>query len=370
MLSAERVMLSNHAATQTRHDLIRLCHSGLNSLDLRARAMQRLRRSLPVDSFWFATADPASLLPTGSLVEAIPEVATPMFLANEFLQDDVNKFTQLATARCQVSSLYQATRGQLEESPRYRDILVPIGFGDELRAALNTGSSCWGFMCLHRARKGSNFTAVEAELLASIAPHLAQGLRAALLRDRVDGDSNVEGPGLLLLADDLSLVASTPAGDRWLEEIADHPQRQGLPQVVYAAVARLTALESARGLQPSLAPRARVQTRSGQWLIAHASRLSGRMAVRETAVILEPAQPRDIAPLLLEAYGLTRREAEVAQLVLKGRSTREIVGALKISDLTVQQHLKLIFHKIGVGSRRELVGQILAAHYRRGRTAG
>jgi len=90
------------------------------------------------------------------------------------------------------------------------------------------------------------------------------------------------------------------------------------------------------------------------------------VAVRETAVILEPAHPREIAPLLLAAYGLTRREAEVAQLVLNGRSTREIVSALRISELTVQQHLKLIFHKVGVGSRRELVGQILAAHYRRG----
>jgi DNA-binding CsgD family transcriptional regulator len=363
-------MLSHHTATKARQDLIRLCHSGLSSLDLRARTMQRLRRSLPVDSFWFATADPTTLLPTGSLVEEIPEVATPMFLANEFLQDDVNKFTQLAAARSQVASLYNATRGCLQESPRYRDILVPIGFGDELRAALNTGSSCWGFMCLHRERNGSNFTPVEAELLASVAPHLAQGLRAALLRDRAEGDSNVDGPGLLLLADDLSLVASTTAGERWLEEIADHPQQQGLPQVVYAAVARLTALESGGGMQTGLAPRARVQTRSGQWLIAHASRLSGRMAVRETAIILEPAQPRDIAPLLLEAYGLTRREVEVAQLVLKGRSTREIVSTLKISELTVQQHLKLIFHKVGVGSRRELVGQILAAHYRRGRTTG
>ena len=116
---------------------------------------------------------------------------------------------------------------------------------------------------------------------------------------------------------------------------------------------------------PNLAPKARVQTRSGQWLIAHASRLSDSMGARETAVILEPAQPHEIAPLLLEAYGLTRREAEVAQLVLNFRATREIVDRFQISELTVQQHLKLIFHKVGVSSRRELVGQILAAHYRR-----
>jgi len=86
--------------------------------------------------------------------------------------------------------------------------------------------------------------------------------------------------------------------------------------------------------------------------------------VRETAVILEPGRPADIAPLLLQAYGLTRREAEVAQLVLRGLSTTAIAATLAISDLTVQQHLKLVFHKVGVGSRRELVAQIFAGHYR------
>ena len=139
--------------------------------------------------------------------------------------------------------------------------------------------------------------------------------------------------------------------------------------MVYAAVARLTALESNADMLPALAPRARVQTRSGQWLIAHASRLSGGVAVRETAVILEPGRPADIAPLLLQAYGLTRREAEVAQLVLRGLSTTAIAATLAISDLTVQQHLKLVFHKVGVGSRRELVAQIFTGHYRRSKIA-
>jgi hypothetical protein len=58
---------------------------------------------------------------------------------------------------------------------------VPFGFGDELRAALHMGSACWGFMCLHRERHGSNFTSTEATLLTALAPHLGQGLRASLL---------------------------------------------------------------------------------------------------------------------------------------------------------------------------------------------
>jgi len=104
--------------------------------------------------------------------------------------------------------------------------------------------------------------------------------------------------------------------------------------------------------------------RSGQWLVVHASRLSGRGAPGETAVILEPARLAEVAPLLLQAYGLTHREAEVAQLVLRGLGTAGIASSLAISELTVQQHLKSIFDKTGVGSRRELVAHIFHEHHR------
>lgn len=358
-------MLGNHAVASARQDIVRLCHSGLDPIALRRAAMRRLRRVLPIDSFWFATADPLTLLFTGSLVDAIPEKATPLFVANEFLQNDVNKWTRLAAARPSVNSLYFATKGRLSDSPRYRDICLPLGLGDELRAALRAGSACWGFMCLHRERNGSNFTAEEVALLAGLVPHLGQGLRAAVLLGRAEDADDSDAAGFLLLAEDLSLVAATPAGERWLSEIADWPPRRELPQVVYAAVARLVALECNDIVPPDLAPRARVQTRSGQWLVVHASRLSGRGASSETAIILEPARPAEVAPLLLQAYGLTHREAEVAQLVLRGVDTAGIALSLSIAELTVQQHLKSIFDKTGVSSRRELIAGIFSEHRRR-----
>jgi DNA-binding CsgD family transcriptional regulator len=45
--------------------------------------------------------------------------------------------------------------------------------------------------------------------------------------------------------------------------------------------------------------------------------------------------------------------------VLRGVSTRAISDTLHISQHTVQDHLKAIFDKVGVRSRRDLVGQLL-----------
>ena len=107
---------------------------------------------------------------------------------------------------------------------------------------------------------------------------------------------------------------------------------------------------------------ARALSRSGRWIVLHGASLvsDGR---RRIAVVIEPAHPARIAPLLMAAYGLTEREQEVTRLVLQGDSTAEIARRLVVSPHTVQEHLKKIFEKTSVRTRRELVGKVFFAHY-------
>src|SRR5215204_6184333 len=239
-------MNGSRSAGRVRQEIVRLCHAGLDSRTFRVESVRRLQKAIPVDASFFATADPATLLFTGAVLDDVLASATAQFLENEFMQEDAVKFARLVRGRSPVDSLGAATRGELVLSPRYQEILAPMDLGDELRAALVVGSKCWGFMCLHRERSSPNFTPAEAALLARLAPHLAEGLRAALLL----GDSRTttpqpDGPGLVLLADDLSLVAITPAAEGWLAEVEQSDWRSSLelPNAVYAVAARLLALE-------------------------------------------------------------------------------------------------------------------------------
>jgi DNA-binding CsgD family transcriptional regulator len=63
------------------------------------------------------------------------------------------------------------------------------------------------------------------------------------------------------------------------------------------------------------------------------------------------------------AHGLTRREGEVAQLALQGKTNKRVARDLRISEHTVEDHLKAIFAKVGVSSRGELTARIFAEHY-------
>jgi DNA-binding CsgD family transcriptional regulator len=340
-------------------DLVRRCYVGLDAASLRDETLARLRRVVPVDAAFFATVDPATILFTSVAVEDPLAGAQALFLENEFGGADVNKFTALAAANDHVRSLDQATDGRRDRSARYTDVMASLGLGDELRAALVVGGRCWGVLCLHRADSPTGFSAHEIDLVRRLAPHLAEGLRRAVvaLAATMPGPTG-RGPGVIVLDEDLSITSTNAEAEEWLAELAD-PRRIDLgggrlPAAIQAVAAQVVHVDL--GSPPTATTR--LQTRSGQWLGVHASRL-GSTSCGQTAVVVESARPVELASLYLDAHGLTPAQSRVAALVLQGRSTRQIVNELKISAHTVQEHLRAVFDKFGIGSRRELVAALL-----------
>src|SRR3954471_20661555 len=98
------------AALEKRTEAIeQLRHSGLAPAALRERVLPRLRRAVPFDAAFWTTVDPVTLLFTAPHQEHIPPGTVPYFVENEFLSDDVNKFSALARDPAGVRTLAHVT---------------------------------------------------------------------------------------------------------------------------------------------------------------------------------------------------------------------------------------------------------------------
>ncbi|MEV6772013.1 LuxR C-terminal-related transcriptional regulator [Nocardia sp. NPDC051030] len=352
-------MSRNTDTARAVHDLIRHCHDGLDVPALHAQLLRSVRRLMPVDAAFFATADPETLLFTGAYADEPLNAATPLFMANEFGGTDVNRFAALAISDDHVASLDTATHSDRWSSGRYREIMRPLGLGDELRAALVVGSQCWGYLCLHREDDPLGFTDSEAALISSVGPHLAHALRQAVLLHGSRPNGATGEPGVVLLAEDLSVVAITPEAAHLLSLVEESRSIElPLPLAIYTVAMALRAIEQGTASSKTL-PTSRVRTVDGPWLTVYASRLRGQPSEQRISVVIKTAETTATIPLLLSAHGLSPREAEVARLVLRGNSTRLISDTLHISPHTVQDHLKAVFDKVGVRSRRDLIGRLL-----------
>jgi len=146
------------------------------------------------------------------------------FLENWFRQDDFNQLPSLLRNHLSVAVLSEQTQHDLSRSQRYRDILAPLALGDEMRAAFVTDAACWGTLCLHRERAITEYTPTEVAFLAQLTPHIAEGLRKALLLGDGPLGKMPDGSGVVVLAEDLSVVTMTPSAEHWLAELREGEQ--------------------------------------------------------------------------------------------------------------------------------------------------
>ncbi|MBK9942300.1 MAG: helix-turn-helix transcriptional regulator [Kouleothrix sp.] len=359
--------IEQHAATTEAHrSIVELCRSGLDSVALRQAVIGELRRVIAFDACCMGTIDPGTLLITSEVSEGIPDHAFSLAAENEYLVEDVYKFSQLARSAQRYGILSQGMHGDLQHSHRYRSVMPTVGATHELRAAFVSHRACWGGVTLFRRPDSPDFSRTEGQFLAQLSAPLAEGFRLAVRQDRSPVVVDQQGPGLIVLGADGVVQAINGAAHAWLDELCESRRRWDdgwLPAPIHE-VAMRARLIAQRGESPPLQAHLRVQTRAGRWLIIHGSYLSRPdQRMIQTAIILEMAPASEIIQLLMQAYVFTVREREVVQLVLQGLSSIEMAQTLHVSSHTVQDHLKAIFMKVGVRSRGELVAKMLGDHY-------
>ena len=210
-------------------------------------------------------------------------------------------------------------------------------------------------MHLHRDSSRTYYSEEDVEFAAAVAPLLAPRVRADLRVPGPHGADPAPEPGTIILGQDQSMLAATEQAWRWIDRlgIPGPNPAEPLPPQVYVLAAHVAASPQRRSA------RVRARAADGTWMVIRAAALtSGSQAAAGYAVTLEAAPADDLAPLLMRAWGLTRREREVARLVIDGLPTEDIAAALFISVHTVRDHLRTMFGKVGISRRQDLAATL------------
>ncbi len=160
-----------------------------------------------------------------------------------------------------------------------------------------------------------------------------------------------------MLNPELTPVSSTAGARAWIDVLPGAALFAGwamLPAQVYPVATRARSRNSWTGTH------ALERAVDGRWVMIEAAPLEGDCD-GQIAITLRSAAPTETFDLLCRAYAFTQRERDVAAAVVAGLDTRALTERLFISPHTVQDHLKSIFQKTGIHSRRQLLATFNAS---------
>lgn len=332
----------------------RACERGLDERALRASVLSHVRRHVPFDAYAWLLTDPVTCVGASPLAE-VPSLADLPTLVRLKYLTPTNRWTALPADRA--ATLQLATHGDLSRSRLWRELLGGYGVKDVASLVFRDQFGCWGFLDLWRT--GRPFTSDECALLAGVMRVVTPALRRSLAGLFPVGRVELrpaEEPAVLLLSRDLEPLTQTPTIEGHLRALLPTPPgRTPIPAAAYNVAAQLLAREDGIDDHP---PSARTHQADGAWATVSAARLAhAHPGTPAIAVTVEPTPPTQRSELFARVIGLSARQAELLGHLVAGADTRELAGLMVLSPHTVQDHLKSIFAKADVHSRRLLVAR-------------
>lgn len=335
--------------------------AGSDARAFRVQVLEHLRRAVRFDAYAWLLTDPQTAVGAAPVAD-VPWVAElPRQIALKYCTA-LNRWTALGD--CPVALLCEATGGDLAQSLIWRDLLAHHGVHDAASVVFADRFGCWGFLELWRSETAGRFSRDEARFLADLVEPLTLALRrlqANTFTVRHTRERPRVGPVVLVLSPELQVRGQTAETAEYLRLlIPPAPHRAPIPAVAYNVAAQLLAIEA--GVD-SHASSARVHVTDGLWMTARAARLDGPgpASDQDIAVTLEESSGAERVDMFGRAFGLTIRERELVNHLVAGLDTREVAQRMFVSENTVQDHLKAIFAKTAVRSRRTLLACALGS---------
>lgn len=312
---------------------------------LRRNVVEQVRRTVPFDAFAWMLTDPETTVGTAPLAE-VP---------------CLDRLSQAVALRYTSGRRWTAGPPGVPCRPvlpgsELAAFIATYGTYDVVSIAFVDRFGWWGFLDLWR--EGGQFSAQDCELISLLAEPVTTALRECRAATFQLGDNGLErapsGQAVLLLGSDLTVRRRTPQAESDLRALLPTEEsRRPVPAAVYNVAAQLLAVEADIDAHR---PMARTTMTPGRWISVQAARLGA-----DIAVTIGPIEQRERWTLFCRTHGLSDRETEIVICLAEGDDTHALAARLHLSEHTIQDHLKSVFAKTALNSRRELLARARGA---------
>jgi DNA-binding CsgD family transcriptional regulator len=242
--------------------------------------------------------------------------------------------------------------------PFFRDNSTSPNFSRALLLFLHEGGVLFGLAGLERRAGESAFTRDDSERLEELAPFLVAGARAQIAFDERAREvvalralGRVTGSLYVIDRDHRIVVwaADRQHGISWDDDVTPH---EG---ALVDAAEQLIA-SRARGEALPTPPRLPIGT-----VVAAAKIDIDPVFGKSRCAVVRLDSPQDAgshAPQLLE--GLSKREREIARLLVAGYSGVNVAAIVGLSENTVRTYVRRLYQKLDVSNRADLVRKLVS----------
>lgn len=376
--------------------------AGLDLRSLFQGIFSILQKEVSFRAGWFFPVDPASLRPT-PFSQQISIGFNPQMTTDRIHLD----YTLFPTVEQLLQKGYACTRGEewwsaskLTGHSFYRSVLKPAKLHFSLlMVALDSQKKCRGSFILWKEKSEGDFSDADFTLMGAFSPVIGQLLQKLPAHDGLTGRSVLEEeklqtlvrrraqPGILILdqegeiqylnhdakqlLDGLTarippavkngLPSNTKNHSSKTNEPGAHPS---LPTVIFDLYDQFKKIvitgESAAIKGAQTVNRFCIHEGMVYLLRALLLQQQGNIPnVSHIMVLIEKVSQGVQIDQMADSAMLTQREQEVVQLLLEGKTNKEVAVSMDIGEYTVKDHVKRIMKKLKVTTRAGIVARIL-----------
>jgi len=247
----------------------------------------------------------------------------------------------------------------------YRRVLEVNGARDEVHSDVAAGGATRGRLYIYRREGERPLTARERGDVEAATRYFGRGLAAQAAAEAFDANVTAMSREELLICDPAGRIVQASAGGRSLmllaAGVAISPGTMSLAFERSNELLRSMCTMSPRGDTPR--PRHVAVNAWGRFSLEVVGLPDGASS-RAPFFAIQLKQHKPASLHFLDAMGrtgLSSRQREIALMVTAGLGNRAIAEALELSVNTVAYHMKCVFQKLGVRTRRTLVTRLMHA---------